>query len=575
MATPTDEPRPPRSPDGLATTLDLTPASQASTAPEASRPYQVPVVRAGGPNLSAETQTLLRERLRAATLLLSFGFGVFFVRNLILFETKDVFLMAFHATMVAIVVGSFALLSGRRPLASWHLRGIEVAVFGLSSVFFATVQYKMMIQRVTDGESALLVASVKSTVIFTYTLIIVYSMLIPNTWRRTASVVIPMALVPFVVILLLRTGHPEVVRASRHVATAEQVSENVLVLLLAVSLAIYGTYVINSLRRQVHEARQLGQYQLGERLGGGGMGEVFRAEHRLLKRPCALKLIRSDSAADPRALGRFEREVRTTARLTHPNTVEIYDYGRTEDGTFYYVMELLRGLSLSDLVARHGPLPPGRAIYLMRQACEALTEAHAAGLIHRDLKPANIFAAERGGKYDLVKLLDFGLVKPVEPDPGGVELSREGSISGSPLYMAPEQAAGDRGPEARSDLYALGAVTYFLLTGRPPFEANTVMKVIIAHARDPVVPPSRLRHGVPADLEHVVLRCLAKDPAQRYPSAEALEDAFAGCAAAGDWDARRAAEWWHAIERGDAPPASGAGGPAATTQSIDRNPGPA
>ena len=184
-----------------------------------------------------------------------------------------------------------------------------------------------------------------------------------------------------------------------------------ILLILAVGSA-FGARTISRLRRQVAEARQLGQYRLRRRIGAGGMGEVYLAEHQLLKRPCALKLIRPEDVADPKALERFEREVRLTATLSHPNTVEIYDYGRTEDGTYYYVMEYLPGLSLAELVERHGPLPPGRAVYLLRQVCLALREAHAAGLIHRDIKPSNIFAARRGGMDDVAKLLDFGLVRP-------------------------------------------------------------------------------------------------------------------------------------------------------------------
>jgi serine/threonine-protein kinase len=205
------------------------------------------------------------------------------------------------------------------------------------------------------------------------------------------------------------------------------------------SVTVYATYIINALRVEVFEYRQLNQYQLKDRIGAGGMGVVYLAEHQLLKRPCAIKLISPDRAGDPKTLARFEREVRTTARLSHPNTVEIYDYGRTDDGTFYYVMELLSGLSLAELVERNGPLPAGRAIFLLRQACGALAEAHAAGLVHRDLKPANIFAARRGSLHDFVKLLDFGLVMPLA-DPSTPETGREGDVAGSPPYMAPEQA---------------------------------------------------------------------------------------------------------------------------------------
>jgi serine/threonine-protein kinase len=343
--------------------------------------------------------------------------------------------------------------------------------------------------------------------------------------------------------LSLRTVHPELRPVAERVVSFEQISDNVLILVLAALTSTVGTHIINTLRTEAFEARQLGQYRLGERIGAGGMGEVYFAEHQLLKRPCAIKLIRPSSAADPKALARFEREVRATAHLSHWNTVEIYDYGRTEDGTFYYVMEYLPGLSLADLVERHGPLPPERVIHLLGQACHALQEAHAHGLIHRDIKPANIFAAERGGQYDVTKLLDFGLVKPAAEAPG-LALSQEGVITGSPLFMSPEQASGHQPPDGRSDLYSLGAVAYYLLTGHAPFERGNAIGVLIAHARDHVTPPSQLRPGVPDDLERVVLRCLAKDPADRYPDAGSLERALAGCRDAGRWTQEQAAAWW-------------------------------
>ena len=212
------------------------------------------------------------------------------------------------------------------------------------------------------------------------------------------------------------------------------------------------------------------------------MGHVYLAEHRLLKRPCAIKLIHPDRAGDAHTLARFEREVRMTAQLSHWNTIEIFDYGRTDDGTFFYVMEYLPGFSLQDLLDRYGPLPAERVVHLLRQLCQALREAHQVGLIHRDIKPANVFAAKRGGLYDVVKLLDFGLVKPVGENPS-VSLSQEGGISGTPLYMSPEQARGQSDLDGRSDIYSLGAVAYTLLTGRPPFEGTNPIDVVISHAR--------------------------------------------------------------------------------------------
>src|SRR3954471_7296795 len=283
------------------------------------------------------------------------------------------------------------------------------------------------------------------------------------------------------------------------------------------------------------------------------MGEVYLAEHQLLKRPCALKLIRPEGVADPKALARFEREVRLTATLSHPNTVEIYDYGCTEDGTYYYVMEYLPGLSLEELIGRHGPLPPGRAVYLLRQVCLALREAHATGLVHRDIKPSNIFASRRGGMDDVAKLFDFGLVLPASAV-GDPQMSGRGQVLGTPSFMSPEQATGGRELDGRSDIYSLGAVAYYLLTGRPPFRGDDGLGLLIAHARDPVEPPSRVREGVPDDLERVVLRCLAKDPADRFPDALALELALADCRCAEDWDLDRAARWWCDADRAPSTP---------------------
>ena len=259
-------------------------------------------------------------------------------------------------------------------------------------------------------------------------------------------------------------------------------------------------------------------------------------------------MIQSDRAGDPRSLARFEREVQAISKLSHCNSVDIYDYGRTNDGTFYYVMEYLPGMSLQHLVEKHGPLPASRAIHLLVQTCDALAEAHGQALIHRDLKPANIFAAERGGVYDVAKLLDFGLAKPLISN-SSAELSADGLISGSPRFMAPEQGLGADEVDARSDIYSLGAVGYYLVTGRPPFEGDKPLKVIFAHANQPVTPPSALQKGIPDDLEAVLLRCLAKDPADRFQSVDELAQALGFCQDAGQWTRRDASVWWLESER--------------------------
>jgi serine/threonine-protein kinase len=389
----------------------------------------------------------------------------------------------------------------------------------------------------------------KNVVLLTAVLILTYGLYVPKTWNRAALVAGPLALLPFATLSVLALEHPAAMTwlsegwLDSHTPRALLFGFDALILAILAAGSAYGARTIFRLRREVAEARSLGHYHLKRRIGAGGMAEVYLAEHKLLKRPCAVKLIRPGVGTDPRAIQRFEREVRLTAKLSHPNTVEIYDYGRTEDGTYFFVMEYLRGLNLAELVHRLGRLPPSRVVFLLRQICGALHEAHAIGLIHRDIKPANIFAARPGGLGDVAKLLDFGLVLPaglLREETSTLETQ----IVGTPHYMSPEQAKGGHELDGRSDIYSLGAVAYYLLTGQPPFQANGRTAVLIAHARDPVEPPSRVRPGIPKDLERVVLRCLAKPPAQRFPDADDLEKALGACACAGDWDQRRAAQWW-------------------------------
>jgi serine/threonine-protein kinase len=380
-------------------------------------------------------------------------------------------------------------------------------------------------------------------------IVFIYALFIPNTWRRAAAIIGIMCALPVLLTIFLWLQDPAYAAA----LGAHQMYRIQLFIMMGVTFlaATYGTHVINELREEAFSAKQLGQYRLVSLIGSGGMGDVYLAEHQLMKRPVAIKLIRPSKAADKQALARFEREVRATAKLSHWNTIEIFDYGSTEDGTFYYVMEYLPGMSLSDLVERHGPLPTARAVHLLTQTCDALAEAHDRGLIHRDLKPGNIFSAHRGGYHDVAKLLDFGLAKPISSDATPVQLTQEGSITGSPMYMAPEQALGDSEPDERSDVYSLGAVAYYLLTGHTPFEGDRAIKIILAHAHNQVVPPSQLRAEIPADVEQVVMRALAKNPLDRYPTARAFGEALADCEVAGGWTHIEAAQWWRANGKAD------------------------
>jgi serine/threonine-protein kinase len=437
-------------------------------------------------------------------------------------------------TMVLGTIG-FSLCSKCR-MTSGQLRAVELITFAAPVAFFMLVQHSRTVYYVMDkaqmypGLSALWLLPV-----FTYALFI------PNDWRRATVIVAVIAAAPLVTTGITSLMHAEIFEAL--LANPRATVEMVLVMTIAAVAATWGVYIINHLQHEAYEARQIGQYRLKQLLGAGGMGEVYLAEHQLMKRPCAIKIIRPEKAGDPKVLARFEREVQATAKLSHWNTIDIFDYGRADDGTFYYVMEYLPGMNLGEIVRRFGPMPAARAIHLVRQACEALQEAHDVGLIHRDLKPANLFAAVRGGYYDVAKLLDFGLAKPLT-NLESASLTADGTITGSPLYMSPEQASGEREPDARSDIYALGTVLYFLVAGKPPFENEKPIRVLIAHASEPVPPPSKWRDELPLDLESVIMRCLAKDPRDRYQSAIELAEALDDCEASGTWTRDDARRWW-------------------------------
>lgn len=533
--------------DDLQPTVAYTPdsGSQTAGASGASR-AKVGLIAGQGPGFAEETAQLLRKRLQAATLAMTIAFTVSF---LILLPGGAPFLIV-RLLVLFVLFSTLIVLRGDKVCSLHQLRRCELFVFGVVAVQLMVMMYARMAQFIIQGDAVSALASLNAFYAAFIIVLFTYAIFIPNHWKRACIVLLPLACAPYLVAFLLCMLVPG---APAILASAQ--TEKALPLPLAAAIiAAFGTHTISTVRHEAFKAKQLGQYRLKEKIGSGGMGEVYHAEHRMLKRPCALKLIRAESAADADTVRRFEKEVRATARLSHFNTVEIFDYGRTDDGTFYYVMEFLPGLTLEQLVRRSGPVPAARAVYLLAQTCGSLEEAHAAGLIHRDIKPANIFAAKRGGMYDVAKLLDFGLVRETAGEPKNTS-ANSGGFSGSPLYMAPEQATSYDSVDGRCDIYSLGAVAYFLVTGEPPFVGFSVMEVLRAHANENVLPPSKVNPTVPSDLEGVILRCLAKEPDQRYQTAAELKEAFLACGCAKEWDDATAREWWsrYECERADLP----------------------
>ncbi len=505
----------------------------------------------GTSRFAEEVGGLLLRRLRVVALIALLPSFLFLLRHLLEaprpLPAALQFGLLLHAAVNVLMAGLAAILWRWPTVCLRPLRAVELALFVSLAAFFGWTQFRMFAQaplmqdpRTAGSVDTIRLLVVASTVRWFF-LIVVYGVFIPNTWKRCALVVGIGALLPLVLTPLGAAVY------GKFGPTLHQALLDMAILLLTgVAVAVFGSHRFQVLQQQAFEAQQLGQYRLQKRLGSGGMGEVYLGEHVLLRRPCAIKLIRPDQAIDPTTLQRFEREVRAMATLTHPNSVEVFDYGHADDGTFYYVMEYLPGIDLESLVARDGPLPAERAIFFLRQVCRALREAHGIGLLHRDVKPSNIIACERGGTYDVAKLLDFGLVQNVGLGKDAMRLTMQGTVLGSPPYLSPEQAAGRTDLDARADIYGVGGVAYYLLTGQPPFARDTAMQMLLAHAYESVVPPADVRPDVPADLQAVVLRCLQKKADARYPSADALEKALASCAGADAWTEERAAAWWKA-----------------------------
>jgi len=377
--------------------------------------------------------------------------------------------------------------------------------------------------------------------------VILFPFMVPTNLRNTVVASLLSASMGPVVVLFSWAAHGRPPGAEAFGSSVHVLYNMFFANYLCVGLAVVYSRIIYQLGRAVSAARQMGSYRLVERLGQGGMGEVWRAEHNLLARPAAIKFIRPEALGKGNIVNltqRFELEAQTIAGLTSPHTIVLYDFGVSEGHTFYYVMELLEGLDLDTLVEAHGPLPAPRVVFLLLQACHSLQEAHEAGLIHRDIKPANLYITRRGLDYDFVKVLDFGLVKRDRDTDDDPRLTREGSATGTPLTMAPEVALG-RTVDHRADIYSLGCTAYWMLTGSNVFQARSALEMVAHHVNTvPDPPSSRTEVAVPQKLEAIILRCLEKDPGRRPANMGELAADLHECGVDGAWMPEHAREWW-------------------------------
>jgi eukaryotic-like serine/threonine-protein kinase len=492
------------------------------------------------PGDSSSTQAFLQERVALFTLACTLlGLTLLVFRVVTALAAGRLTLT--HPSMLLHGVGlvSFVaiwLITRRGHFSARVVRGLETTTIILTCGLFTAVPIALPIALRPDYVLILSLLLIVMT----------RSILVPSTARRTAIIVALVGVLvvagSYIAVLGADLSElPPMIR--RELGPTLTAFRSGAWWLLTAGLAVTTSHVIYGLRREIHEARRLGQYALEEKLGEGGMGEVYRASHAMLRRPTAVKLLAPEKAG-VETIARFEREVRLTARLTHPNTITIYDYGRTPQGIFYYAMELLDGASLEEVVEVGGALPPGRAIHIGCQIASALVEAHTVGLIHRDIKPANVVLCERGGIPDVVKVVDFGLVRELD---AGTDLSRAGTVSGTPLYLAPEAIRTPDQVDARADLYALGGVLYYLLAGDHVFHGRTTVEVCAHHLHSEPRPiAERAKESLPDGLGELVMDCLKKDPALRPQTAADVLDRLRACGPASPWTPLAARAWWAA-----------------------------
>lgn len=507
---------------------------------------KVEIVKASQPLLPLETRVVGQTRLRAVGLLFTGLGSAMFVRSIII---GDHSLLVWHLALLMLLSAATILLFARVRLGVAGMRRFEILIFG-SCLMFMCGKFTVEVMEAVEAQDELALGTVITRCLFFYVLfMLIYATFIPNSWRRAALFVIPTAMAPIVITTILRHHYSPVDLLLRRVTDLDNTSFNVLVLAGGAAISIFGAHVIHTLRITAVEAQEFGQYRLVEKLATGGMGEVWRAQHSLLRRPAAIKLIRPEVVVQvpiaPQTLfARFELEAQATAELLSPHTVSVYDFGVLADGALYYVMELLQGMSLEKLVQQYGPMPPERVVYLLLQTCDSLAEAHANGLVHRDIKPSNIMTCKCGLQCDFVKVLDFGVARRISPQ-DEARLTLPGMTTGTPAFMAPEIGLGQSDVDHRADIYSLGCVAYFLLTGMLVFNAETAMGIVTQHVtRRPDRPSRWAELHIPEVLEEAIMSCLEKRPDDRPSSALELKARLQTCPALKLWDDRRAHEWW-------------------------------
>lgn len=442
-----------------------------------------------------------------------------------------------RATADAIVLGILWLVPtlSRRGLAA-----CEIFLFTAEMFVLLDSQYVTGIHLIDQGDLVDAVAFQKNGVLRTFVLMFCNAVFLPHSAKLAGRIAVTMAaavvLCHSFVLEHARTAH----LVMDDVASHRVVMFNAAALVAGGILATLAGWTLRGRRDRIAAGGQVGPYRLRLRLDAGGMGEVYLAEHQTLARPCAVKVVRAGRRQDGLDRDLFARELRAASLLRHPSAVTVYDCGVATDGSPYYAMEFLPGLTVAGLVERFGPLSAARAVFLARQVCGVLEEAHRYGLVHRDLSPSNVFVAVLGGACDVTKLLDFGVVAAAAAvdDPAGGD-----QVAGTPAYLSPEQAIRSASIDARADVYGLGALLTSMVTGHPPYE-GTVDEVVQAHLNEPLTAVERRLEGVPQDLQAVILRCLAKAPDDRFPTAAAVSAALAQCNAANEWNAEDARAWW-------------------------------